>query len=162
MAQVWGYVFRCVWGMGYMCALCWKLLTIGLLLEYFATLLKRLHLKKIAIKYSIFLQFLYFFLMERSRIFLGMRIKFHLGREKGRDKKGHEGEGQNEIFLQNSHYLARYKLNPTNCWSNKLLTTTIVIGMPKNLYVGTFKCLWAVLPGQKQCCVFLRNKYGHQ
>ena len=36
--------------MGYMNALSWKLLIIGLLLEYVATLLKILHLKKIAKK----------------------------------------------------------------------------------------------------------------
>ena len=55
--------------MGYMYALSWKLLIIGLLLEYFVTLFKRLYLKKIAAKCSIFLHRLYFFLMGRSRIF---------------------------------------------------------------------------------------------
>ena len=63
-----------------MYALPWKLLIIGLLLEYVATLLKILHLKKIDRKYSIFHQ-LYFFLMGRSRIFSEIRIRFHLGRE---------------------------------------------------------------------------------
>ena len=32
----------------------------------------------------------------------------------------------------------------------------------KNLYTGTFKWFLAVLSGQKQLCVFLRNKYGFQ
>ena len=41
--------------MDYMYALSWKLLIIGLLLEYFATLLKYLHLMTIAKKHSIFL-----------------------------------------------------------------------------------------------------------
>ena len=34
----------------------------------------------------------------------GIRIKFHLGRAKGRGKKGYGGETQNEGYLQNSHY----------------------------------------------------------
>ena len=42
------------------------------------------------------------------------------------------------------------------------LTTTIAIGMPKNLHSETFKLFQAVLPGQKQLCVFFRNKYGYQ
>ena len=47
--RLWGCTFRCFWDMGYMYALSWK----GLLLEYFATLLKRLHLKKTATKCSL-------------------------------------------------------------------------------------------------------------
>ena len=58
------------------------------------------------------------------------------------------------------HYKVRYKLYLTNCWSDKLLTTTIVISMPKNLYARTFKWFQAVLPGQKRfVCIYLRNKY---
>ena len=34
--------------------------------------------------------------------------------------------------------------------------------MPKNLYAGIFKWFWAVLPGEKQLCIFLKNKYGFQ
>ena len=56
----WGCTFRCFWVMGYMYALSWKLLIIGWLLEYFAALLKILHLKKIARKCSIFLHQLHF------------------------------------------------------------------------------------------------------
>ena len=67
--RFWGCTFRCFWVIGYMYALFWKLLIRVLLSEYFATLLKRLYLKKIAIKYSIFLHQLYFFLMKRSRTF---------------------------------------------------------------------------------------------
>ena len=59
-----GSTFRCFWVMGYMYALSWKLLIIGLLLKYFATFLKILYLKKIARKCSIFLHWLYFFLWE--------------------------------------------------------------------------------------------------
>ena len=36
-----------------------------------------------------------------------------------------------ELFLQNSHYSARYKLYLTNIWPDKLIITTIVICMPK-------------------------------
>ena len=56
--------------MGYMYALSWILLIIELLLEYFATLLKILHMMKIAAKCSIVLHQLYFFLMGSSRTFL--------------------------------------------------------------------------------------------
>ena len=92
-----------------------------------------------------------------------IRIKFHLGKTKGRGKRGYGGEPKIRWgFLQNSHYKVRYKLYLTNCWSDKLLTTTIVISTSKQLDVQTFKWFWAVLPGQKQLCVFLRNKYGHQ
>ena len=70
-----------------MYALSWKLLIIGLLLEYFATVLKMLHLKKIARKCSLFLHQLYFFLWEGIRhFFLEKRIKFLLGRTKGRGR----------------------------------------------------------------------------
>ena len=40
-----------------------------------------------------------FFLMGRSRTFLGIRIKFHLGRAKGRGKTGYGGEAQNEGYF---------------------------------------------------------------
>ena len=73
-------------------------------------------------------------------IFEGLRIKFHLGRAKGRGERGYGGEAQNEgYFLQNFHYDARYKLYLKTCLSDKLLATTITIGMPKDLYEGTFK-----------------------
>ena len=78
--------------MGYMYALSWKLLIIGLLSEYFAALLKRLYLKKTTTKCSIFLHQLYFFLMGRSRTFLEIGIKFHLGRTKGSSKRWVWGE----------------------------------------------------------------------
>ena len=87
--------------MGHMYALSWKLLIIGLLLEYVTTLLKILHLKKIARKCSIFLHQSYFFLMlpGRSRIFSEIRIKFHQGRTKGRGRRGYGGEAQNEDYF---------------------------------------------------------------
>ena len=49
-----------------------------------------------------------------------------------------------------------------NFWSDTLLTTTIARSMPKNLHAGIFKWFWTVLPGQKQLCIFLKNKYGFQ
>ena len=68
--------------MGYMYASSWKLLIIGLLSEYFAILLKILHLKKLAWKCFTFFHWLYVFLMGRSRVFFWIRIKFHQGRAK--------------------------------------------------------------------------------
>ena len=74
--------------MGYMYALSWKLLIRVLLLEYFATLLKILQLKKIAKKCSIFLHQLYCFLMGRSRTFLGDKDQISSGKAKGRGMGG--------------------------------------------------------------------------
>ena len=56
---------------------------------------------------------LYFFLMGRSRIrIFKIRIKFHLGRAKGRGKRVYEGRSPKlGLFLQTSHYLARYTLS---------------------------------------------------
>ena len=70
-----------------------------------------------------------------------IRIKFHLGRAKGRDKskeQGMRGESLNKgyfckipIFKQDTNVIS-------NFWSDKILTTTIAISMPKNLYAGIF------------------------
>ena len=90
-------------------------------------------------------------------IFLEIRIKFHPRRTKGRDRGGMGGEAQNNVcvvFLSNAHYYTRYNLYLTNFWSHKLPTTTIATGMPKNQYLKIFKWFQAVLPGQKQLCVF--------
>ena len=72
-----------------MYALSWKLLNIGLLSEYFATLLKRLHLKKKLENVPYFFSNCTLFLMWRSRTSFWIRIKFHLGRTKGRGKRGY-------------------------------------------------------------------------
>ena len=164
--RFWSCTFRHFWVMGYMYALSWKLLIIDLLLVYYATLFKRLYLKKIAAKCSIFLHQLDFFLMWRSRmlfVLFGYRIKHHLGRAKGRGNGGMRETPNQGFFLQNSHYKVRYKLYLTNCWSDKLLTTTTVISTSKKLNVQTFKWFWAVLPGQKQLCFCtVKEKYGFQ
>ena len=54
------------------------------------------------------------------------------------------------VILQYSHYSAIYKLYLTNCWSDKLLITTILIGIPKKLNSETFKYFRQFFPGQKQ------------
>ena len=72
--------------MGYMYALSSNMLIIELILEYYATLLKRLYWK-IDSKCSIFLHQLYFFLWEGQGNFLEVCIKFHLGRTNGRGKR---------------------------------------------------------------------------
>ena len=85
------------------------------------------------------------------------------GEGKRKSKWGYEGDPKSGFFLQNSHYKVRYKLYLTNCWSDKLLTTTIVISTSKKLNVQTFKWFWAVLPGQKQLCFYIvKEKYGFQ
>ena len=89
--------------MDHMYALSWKLLIIGLLSEYFTTLLKMLHLKKMTTKCSIFLHQLYLFLMGRSRTFLVM-IKFHLGGQEEGVRRRYGGDGHHEVFLANSSY----------------------------------------------------------
>ena len=75
-----------------------------------------------------------------------IRIKFHLGMAEGIWRRSPKWG----LFWTNSHYLARYKLYLTNIWSDKLLITTIVIGMLKHMYAWTFKWFQAILPGQKQ------------
>ena len=48
----------------------------------------------------------------------------------------------------------------TDVSDDKLLTTTIAMDIPKNLYVATFKWFWGVLSVKNNfLCVFLRNKY---
>ena len=54
-----------------------------LLLQYFATLHKIWHLKTIARKCTNFT----FFIWECEGLFCGIRIKFHMGRTKGRAKR---------------------------------------------------------------------------
>ena len=56
-------------------------------LEYFAILLKILHLKKISTKVPYFLTNCTFSYGKVKEIFLGIKIKFHLGREKGWSKR---------------------------------------------------------------------------
>ena len=112
-------------------------------------------------KMFIFLHQLYFYLMGRSRIFLEVRIKFPLRRTKGRGKRGYGGETQNEAYVWKIPIIKQ----DTNYFTNqlfRLLITTIAIGMTKILHAGIFKWFWAVPPGHKQLCVFLRNKYCYQ
>ena len=71
--------------MGYIYALSWKLLIIGLLSEYIATLLKRQYLKKIAPYFFTDCTFSYGKVKDIS---LEIMIKFHLGRTKERGKRG--------------------------------------------------------------------------
>ena len=85
-----------------------------------------------------------------------IRIKFHLGRTKGRGKRGYGEEAQNEVLICKIPIIKK----DTNFISQTFVQTnfplpTIVIGMPNNLYSKTFKWFWAVLPGQKQLCIFL-------
>ena len=64
--------------------------------------------------------------------FLEIRIKFHLGMTKGRGKRGYREEAQNELYFckipiikQDTSFIS------PNCWSDKLLITTIaILGMP--------------------------------
>ena len=70
--------------MGYMYALSWKLLIIGLLSEYFANLFKRLYLKKIAGNIPYFFTDCTFSYGKVKDFFGGIRITFHLGRRRGR------------------------------------------------------------------------------
>ena len=84
--------------MGYMYALSCKVLIIGLLLEYFSTLLKTIP-EENSCKMLHISSMIVLFVMGRSRTFLEIRIKFHLGRAKGRGKTGYVGEAQNEGYV---------------------------------------------------------------
>ena len=221
--RFWDCTFRCFLVMGYMYTLSLILLITGLLLEYFETVLKILHLKKISRKCSIFLHWLHFFLMGRSRMFFWIRIKFHLGRAKARGKSGVWGAKPklrylfakfpllSKIQTWSQRMVVRHTSNHNHCdwhvqkllcqdfqvilnnssWSkttlcivkeqiwlpnmkcygkNKLFwfsllreTSSLSSFFLNTLYRWlTFKWFWAVLPGQKQLCVFLRNRYGFQ
>ena len=86
-----------------MYAVSWKLLILGQLSEYFPTLLKRLYLKKIAAKCSIFLHQLYLFHMGRSVMFCGgdkAQISSGEGKRKGGVRGGMGGEAQIEVFAK--------------------------------------------------------------
>ena len=75
--------------------------------------------------------------MGRSRTFFGDKdqIPSGQGKRKGRGMGGEAQKGVSgkiPIIKQDTNYL-------TNCWSDKLLITTIGIGMPKKYYAGTVK-----------------------
>ena len=92
-----------------------------------------------------------------------IRVKFHLGREKRRGKRGiwERSPKMRVIFAKfpllskiqtlSCEHLVRQTSNHHHCNC-----------MAKHLHVRIFKCFQAVLPGQKQLCVFLRNTYGFQ
>ena len=106
-----------------------------------------------------------FFLWKGQGHFWGIRIKIHLGRPKGRGKRENGGRSPKwggVFFFCKIPFIKQYTNFISHCSSDKLLTTTIAIDMPENLCAKTLKWFWAVLPGQKQFCVFLRNKHGFQ
>ena len=112
--RFWDCTFRCFWVMGYMYILSLKLLIIGLLLEYFATLLKILHLKKTAGKCSILLHQSYFFSWEIQEHLGGIRIKFQLERTKGMVKREYGGRSPKwRLFLQDTNIISQ-TVNQTN------------------------------------------------
>ena len=100
--RVWGCTFRCFWVIVYMYALSWKLIIIGLLLEYFSNITqKTIHEENSHNMFHVSSVIVLFFLMGRSRTFcFGIRIKVHLGRAKGRGKRGYEGRGKNEVAFE--------------------------------------------------------------
>ena len=74
-------------------------------------------LKKISRKCSIFLHWLHFFLMGRSRMFFWIRIKFHLGRAKARGKSGVWGAKPKLRYL-----FAKFPLlSKIQTWSQRML-----------------------------------------
>ena len=136
-----------------MYALSWKLLITGLLLKYFATLLKRLYLKKIAAKCSIFLHQLYFSLWEGQGHFLEIRIKFHLGRAKGRGKRGYWWRSPNELFWV---FCAKFPLlHKIQTSSHKLFIRQTSKHHHCNWYAQK-------LVKNNFVCLCLRNNYGFQ
>ena len=79
------------------------------------------------------------FLMGKSRTFFGDRIKFHLGRTKGRGKRrGMRAEALKEVFFAKFPLLSKIQTSSHKLLV-KLLITTIAIGMPINLHAETFK-----------------------
>ena len=121
-----------------MYVLSWKLLIIGLLLEYFATLLERLELKKLLQNVPYFFNDCTCFLWEGQGHFLEIRIKFHLGRAKERRKRGYgeKPKMRGFFFCKIPNFISQ--ISPHKLLV-KLLITTIAISMPKNFKAGTFK-----------------------
>ena len=83
-----------------MYALSWKVLIIGLLSEYFVTLLKRLHLTKITTKCSKCPHWFYLFSYGKVKdVSFWDKDQISPGWAKGRGKRGCGGEAQNEVIF---------------------------------------------------------------
>ena len=143
--------------MGYMYALSWKLLIIELLKEYFATLLKRLHLKKNNLKMFHMSSQNVLFSYGKVKDVFWVRIKFHLGRAK---RRGERRYGERVIF-------AKFPLlSKIQTLSNKLLVRQTSNHHHCNQYAQKFKLedfqviLSSSSWSQTNLCI-LRNKYGH-
>ena len=97
---------------------------------------------------------LYFFLMVKD-IFWWIRIKFHWG-AKGRGNREYGGRSSKKgyfcnipIFKQDTNFISKLLLRQTcnhHHWDQHA---------QKIPHAGTFKWFSAVLPGQKQLCVFV-------
>ena len=61
-----------------------------------------------------------------------------LGRAKGRGKRGYGGESINEVIFPKFPLLSKIQ-SLSQKLLVKILTTTIAINMPNNLYAGIFK-----------------------
>ena len=136
-----------------MYALSWKLLIIGLLLEYFTTLPK-IPLKKIAAKCSIFLHQLYFFLMGRSWTFFLDKDQISSGEDKR--KGSEEGMGQKpkmRVIFSKFPLLSKIKTYLTCCWSDWHAQKPICI---------EFRVILSSFSWSKSTLCILRNKYGFQ
>ena len=102
------------------------------------------------------------FLMGRSRTFWGDKDQISLGRTKGRGKWGYGEEVQYEFFFCKFPVLSKMQT-----LSQKLLVRQTSNHHHCDKHCQKSKCkdfkwFWAVLPGQKQLCLFLSNKYGFQ
>ena len=89
-----------------------------------------------------------------------IRIKFHLGRAKKKVRGDMGGEAQMRVIFT-KFTLSKIKLYLTNIWSDKLLTTSIAIGMPKT-YMQQFSSDLSSSWAKTTFLCILRNKYGFQ
>ena len=94
--RFWDCTFRCFWAMGYMLHYLGNCPSQDYFLNILQHYSKGYTWRKYS-KYSMFLWELYFFLIGRSKIFYGIRFKFHLERAKGRVRGIMRGEAQDEV-----------------------------------------------------------------
>ena len=103
------------------------------------------------------------FLMGRSKTFLGIRIKFHLGKIK-EGVRGSMGRSPKwGVFFAKFQLLSKIQTLSQKLFIRQTSNHHHCNQHAQNLHAGTFRWFWAVLPGHKQLCLcILRNKYGFQ
>ena len=157
----WDCTIRCFWVMGYMYALCQKLPITGTTFRIFCNITQNTTPEENSQKMS-HISSQIGFSLGRLRIFWGDKDQISSGEDKWKGQEGGMGEKPKirVIFLENSHYYARYKLYLTNCWSNFNLPPLRLAWWKTNKQglSSDFEQFFLV----KTTLYILENKYGFQ